>query len=80
MTANTFIEEAKSEGIVRYVVVAVIAREGTVLLLRRKLASQQQLSRGLPLHRPGRGCRRKPDRWQSAPSERRSPGRQAQGS
>ncbi|MYK41028.1 MAG: NUDIX domain-containing protein [Gemmatimonadetes bacterium] len=37
MTANTFIEEAKSEGIVRYVVGAVIAKEGTVLLLRRKM-------------------------------------------
>ena len=36
MPTNTFLEEAKSEGIVRYVVGAVIAKEGTVLLLRRK--------------------------------------------
>ena len=37
MTANTFLEEANSEGIVRYVVGAVIAKEDTVLLLRRKI-------------------------------------------
>ena len=37
MTANTFLEEANSEGIVRYVVGAVIAKEDTVLLLRRKM-------------------------------------------
>ena len=37
MTANTFLEEAKSEGLVRYVVGAVIAEEDTVLLLRRKM-------------------------------------------
>ena len=36
MTANAFLEEAKSEGIVRCVVGAVIAKASTVLLLRRK--------------------------------------------
>ena len=33
MTANAFLEEAKSEGIVRCVVGAVIAKASTVLLL-----------------------------------------------
>ena len=37
MTENAFLEEAKSEGIVRYVVGAVIAKASTVLLLRRKI-------------------------------------------
>ena len=36
MTANAFLEEAKSEGIVCCVVGAVIAKASTVLLLRRK--------------------------------------------
>ena len=36
-SAHEFLAEAKSEGIVRYVVGAVILKEGTVLLLRRKI-------------------------------------------
>lgn len=36
MTVSTLVEEAESEGIMRHVVGAVIAKEGTVLLLRRK--------------------------------------------
>ncbi len=36
-SAHEFLAEAKSEGIFRYVVGAVILKEGTVLLLRRKI-------------------------------------------